>query len=355
MNLSTINIFIPHHKNPALLPPLFDSLNFMNRPNAEVKIILVDNASDDDSAELVRNNYPDVIIHTFSKNQGFAPALNQAVRSYESDWVCFLNNDMRVDENWLTELFDAAESTQVACIGSVLMDWDGNNIQMAQGRINWFGKGFEEPAIPSDEPYPVFFACGGAMMVRRDVYLDTGGFDDDYFMIYEDVDFGWRLWLLGHQVYITPKSRVYHLGHASLKQEDFARKAVYLERNSLATLYKNVDESSLSVVFPLAVQEAHVRAAAFSGSNTPFPYSPDGMHTINGLQQFLSQLDLWRNKRVNIQSKRKISDQEIVERFFANPETPWAYCDDHYQRIHEPKTLQNIQSLFQKVSKSFTS
>lgn len=349
-----INIYIPHHRNPDLLPPLFDSLNAMDRPNAEVEIILVDNASNDGSAELVRNHYPDVTIHTFPQNQGFAPALNQAVHAYESDWVCFLNNDMRVDENWLVELVDAAEATQADCIGSVLMDWDGNNIQMAQGRINWFGKGFEESSVPSDDPYPVFFTCGGAMMVRRDMYLDTGGFDDDFFMIYEDVDLGWRLWLLGHQVYITPKSRVYHLGHASLKQEDYARKAVYLERNSLAALYKNVDESSLSVLFPLAVQEAHVRASAFIGINTPFPYSPDGMHTINGLQQFLSQLDRWRDKRTKIQSKRKVSDQEIMERFFDNPESPWAYCDDHYHRINEPKTLQQIQTLFKRVSNSIT-
>lgn len=346
----SINIFIPHHKNPELLPPLFDSLLAMNHPNGDVRIILVDNASRDGSVERTRRYYPDVIVHSFQKNLGFAPALNQAVQAYESDWVCFLNNDMKVDEHWLTELVSAAEMTQAACTGSVLMDWEGNHIQMAHGRVNWFGKGFEESCVPSNEPYPIFFACGGAMMIRRDVFLDVGGFDEDYFMIYEDVDLGWRLWLLGHQVYMAPQSRVYHLGHASLKQEDYARKAVYLERNSLATLYKNLDESSLSVVLPLAIQEACLRADAFMGHHTPFPYTPDGLYTVSGMQHFLVELNRWREKRGVIQSQRIMSDPEIFQRFFHTPETLWAYCDAHYQRLHFPKTQQNIHHLFSTVT-----
>jgi GT2 family glycosyltransferase len=327
----------------------------MNQPNAGVNIILVDNASNDGSVELVQKKYPNVIIHSFQQNQGFAPALNQAVHAYESDWVCFLNNDMKVDKHWLTELMAAAESTQAPCIGSVLMDWDGNHIQMAHGRINWFGKGFEEQQTLSGEPYLVFFACGGAMMIRRDVFISSGGFDDDFFMIYEDVDLGWRLWLLGHRVVIAPKSRVYHLGHASLKQEDYARKAVYLERNSLATLYKNLDESSLSIVLPLAVQESHLRANAYSGYRSPFSYTPDGMHTVSGVQHFFHQLDEWREKRSNVQSLRKIGDQEIFNQFFHDPETLWAYCDDHYQRLHFPNTKQQIQSLFSIASNVLSS
>lgn len=345
-----INIYIPHHKNPALLVPLMQSLKSMKKPDADVCVILVDNASHDGSVEWVCEHYPEIVIYTLPQNLGYAPALNQAVQQYPSDWVCFLNNDMKVDENWLAALFVAADQTKSPCIGSVLMDWDGKKTQMAHGRINWFGKGFEVPKKTSDTPYSTFFACGGAMMIRRDVFLDVGGFDDDFFMIYEDVDLGWRLWLLGHEVCIAPDSKVYHLGHASLKQEDYARKAVYLERNSLAALYKNLDSSSLSVILPLAVQEAQLRAQAYSGAKMRFPYSPDGLHTVSGLQNFLENLDSWREKRKKVQSNRVIRDSDIFARFFHQPETHWAYCDEHYRRIHIPEVQKQLQTLFEQVS-----
>ena len=127
-----------------------------------------------------------------------------------------------------------------------------------------------------EQPYEVFFACGCGMMIRRDVFLKTGGFDSDYFMLYEDVDLGWRLRLLGYSIFFVPEARVMHHAHASLAKESYATKAVFYERNSLATIYKNLDTQNMRRILPLAVRESLLRAKAVSGIGLPFRYSPEG-------------------------------------------------------------------------------
>ncbi len=352
--MNRVCIFIPHHKNPLLLPPLLQSLQEMDKPDGPVRVVLVDNACSDGSVEYVQTNYPNVTIYSLPENRGFAPALNQAVNAFEAEWLCFLNNDMKVDEQWLIQLLQTAECTDAACIGSILKDWDGKRIQFAKGSVNWFGKGFEEEEIESESPYPSLFSCGGAMMIKREVFLECGGFDDDFFMIYEDIDLGWRLRLLGHEVYIAPESVVYHKGHDSLKQEDYARKAVFLERNSLATLYKNLDADSLSVIFPAAMQEILYRSQAYSGVDVGLSYLPDGFYTLNGVNEFWRGIAIWRNKREWVQSRRQISDQDLFNRFMIDSEKPWAYCDEHYQRIHHPQYDEKIKKLYAHTSQLLT-
>ncbi len=346
-----VSVFVPHHHNKKLLVPLFKSLLAMDISNDKAEYVLVDNASIDGSVDFVKSEFPRVRIARMKKNKGFAPALNEAVRGCRSEWVCFLNNDMRVDPDWLANLFFAADSADSPCFASQILNWPGKLIQFAGGEINIFGKGFENTNLVSLDPYEIFFPCGGAMMIRRDIFLKAGGFDDDYFMLFEDVDLGWRLRLLGYKIYMVPDSRVMHRGHASLKNIPYSHKGLYYERNSLATIYKNLGKDALNVVFPLAVQEILLRARGVSGINLPFPYSGDGHVMLDALTSFFKNKEQWRKKRDWIQTNRKVDDKEIFEQFFPHPDRLWAYNDQHYKRIaHEPIATK-IQSTLQNAVK----
>jgi hypothetical protein len=184
------------------------------------------------------------------------------------------------------------------------------------------------------------------MLIRRDLFLQMGGFDDEYFMLYEDVDLGWRLRLAGHPIFLVPQARLMHRAHASLANEAYARKAVYYERNSLATIYKNYETATLNLIFPLAVREILLRAQAVSGIGLPFRYGSDGMAMRQAVADFLANRAHWEQKRTAVQALRQIADTELLARFFPHPTQPWCYAPAHYERMHHPQILSQVETCF---------
>ncbi|MBI1388056.1 MAG: glycosyltransferase [bacterium] len=342
-------VCIPHHRGKHHLKPLFTSLTRMETGGADVRIAVADNASSDGSAAFAQRRFPEVEWLSFGENLGFAPALNRLARTCEADWLIFLNNDIRVESDWLVRLLEAADLTGGRCLCSRLLSWDGRDTQFAGGWINLFGKGFEDGNVVSDDPYEIFFGCGCGLMIERNLFLESGGFDDAYFMIYEDVDLGWRLRLLGHPVWMVPAAKAYHRGHASLALESFERKAVYLERNSLATIYKNYDKTTWARLMPLALRDAQLRARALASHESTRARTPDGTATLRGVRAFMENLDYWRERREWIQSRRVIGDSELFERFFPHPEQRWAYAEEQYRRLGASSQVQKMNSVWARA------
>ena len=108
---------------------------------------------------------------------------------------------------------------------------------------------------------PLLFGCGAAVLFRRDAFEESGGWDEPTFAYYEDVEFGWRLWLLGHEVWFAPKAIVYHRHHGTSGSESPARVRAF-ERNALRMLYSLLEEDSLQQVLPAALLLAVDRGAA---------------------------------------------------------------------------------------------
>ena len=108
--MPSVSILIPHHAGIHHLRPLFLSLLKLWREQIDVEFVLVDNGSSDGSVPFVRKHFPAVRILSLGENQGFAPALNYAARQVESEWLCFLNNDVRVDPDWLWNLMLAVRT-----------------------------------------------------------------------------------------------------------------------------------------------------------------------------------------------------------------------------------------------------
>ncbi|TPX00890.1 glycosyltransferase, partial [Schumannella luteola] len=151
----------------------------------------------------------------------FAGGCNLGVASGSGEFVAFLNNDARPDPQWIRAAVAAFDDPGVGAVASRVLDWEGERVDFIGAAMTWFGQGYKpftgEPIPPlADEPHDVLFATGSAMFVRRDDFLAIGGFDERYFMFFEDVDLGWRLNLRGRRVRYVPGSLAYHRHHASM-------------------------------------------------------------------------------------------------------------------------------------------
>jgi len=225
------------------------------------EIIIADNASDDGSAEWVTTNFPDVKVVSLDKNYGYCGGNNRAVPFAENDILIFLNNDVRVEKNWLRELAFVFENEKTAAAQPKIKSLTEPNKFEYAGAAGGFidkygypfcrGRMFEEvePDIGQyDDETEIFWASGAALAVRRELFIETGGFDEDYEFHMEEIDLCWRLQNRGWIIKYCPKSVVYHLGGGSLPMHS-PRKVYYNFRNSLFTLWKNYSSSTLLLRF----------------------------------------------------------------------------------------------------------
>ena len=240
----------------------------LDYPADRLEVVCVDNASGDGSAERIRSAFPQVRLIESETNLGFAGGCNLAARNASGEVLAFLNNDARPDRNWVRAAVDLlrAEPT-VGAVASKVLDWEGRHIDFVDGGLTWFGMGYKrfagEPDDGShDAPRDVLFGTGSALLVRAELFAALDGFDERFFMFYEDVDLGWRLNLRGWRVRYEPRSLTFHRHHASMTQVSSAREHFLLERNALAALYKNVSAETLAKVLPAAMALSVRRATA---------------------------------------------------------------------------------------------
>ena len=266
--LPDVTVIVLNFNGKDYLGDCLDSLLALDYPSDRLEIMVVDNGSVDRSVSFVRQAYPTVRLLELPENRGFAAGNNAGAQAARGAYLAFLNNDMRVDPRWLIEMVEAMQTADdVACVGARILTWDGNGIDFVGGTLNFYGMGFqpEDMVKASEGVHQVLFACGGAMLVRRDIFLESGGFDESFFAYFEDVDLGWRLWVLGYRVLFAPRAVAYHRGHATGKKFEGERRALLYERNALAVILKNYGDEALTRILPVALLLTARRAVMASG------------------------------------------------------------------------------------------
>jgi len=233
--------------------------------------VLVDNGSKDGSVAFVRERFPAVRVVGFSENLGFAGAYDRVIRDHcESELVCLLNNDVRVDPGWLAPLVAALDADPGAAIaGARLLSYpDGARVDHDGGLISPIGAGvdigkFHAPG-PAGPPRASGFACGAALLVRRADYLALGGFDPAYVIYHEDVELAWKAWRAGRRVLHVPEAVVYHKGGALMGRPDSPRRLYLSQRNRLRNLLKHRGAPGLAAGLVLSLGFDAVRSARFA-------------------------------------------------------------------------------------------
>lgn len=225
------------------------------------QVVVADNGSTDESAEVVAKEFPEVLWLPLDKNYGFAEGYNRALAQLETDYFVLLNSDVEVTEGWLSPLVDYMESHPgIAACQPKLMSWyHRKQFEYAGGAggfIDYLGYPFcrgrvmgcvEDDRGQYDQVCSLFWATGAALMIRRADWISSGGLDGGFFAHMEEIDLCWRLRARGRGIVCVPSSRVYHLGAATLKREN-PRKTYLNFRNNLLMIYKNASDTDLHKV-----------------------------------------------------------------------------------------------------------
>lgn len=218
---TAVSVIVLNFNGRQWLAPCLDALATQEgAPSFET--ILVDNASRDGSAAYVRGAYPEVRVLETGANLGFAAGNNAGARIAQGHTLVFLNNDTEAAADWLARL-TASLSARPACGMATSrivrlddpsrVDSAGDGYLRAGGA---FKRGHGGRAGDYAQPGEVFGACGAAFAIRRDVFDALGGFDESFFMVYEDVDLSYRAQLLGHRCWYAADAVVRHAGSATL-------------------------------------------------------------------------------------------------------------------------------------------
>jgi len=246
------------HHLKTFLPSVCDT----DYPDFE--IILADNASKDETVEWVREHFPEVIISTFDDNYGYCGGNNRAVATASKEILLFLNNDVKVDAKWLHGINECFESNEtIGAVQPKLLSFKEPEYfeyaGAAGGFIDKYGYPFcrgrlfetvEKDEGQYDEISEVFWASGAALAIKKDLFEELGGFDEDFEFHMEEIDLCWRVKRSGQKVMYTPESKVYHLGGGSLAMGS-PRKVYYNFRNNLFMIWKNYSTSELILRFPI--------------------------------------------------------------------------------------------------------
>ncbi len=218
--------------------------------SGDAEVVVADNGSTDDSLQWLRLKYPDVRVVRLERNYGFAEGYNRALREVETEYVLLLNSDVEVTAGWWQPLVDVldAERDVAAVAPKLLSDRERDKFEYAGasgGFIDYLGYPFCRGRILStverdkgqyDDRRDIFWASGAALCCRREVFMELGGFDADFFAHMEEIDLQWRMQLAGWRIVVEPRACVYHLGGGTLPAS--SRKVFLNHRNNLAMLYK---------------------------------------------------------------------------------------------------------------------
>ncbi|HBY97183.1 MAG TPA: hypothetical protein DEP84_25105, partial [Chloroflexi bacterium] len=323
-----VDVIIPSLNGRDHLALLLPTLAALDYPRDRLALIVVDNASEDGTPEWLAARWPAVCVLRAERNLGFAAACNWGARSSRAEYVAFLNNDMRVAPEWLGGLL-APIADRVVCTGGTILSWDGQRVDFVEGALNWYGRAFQrDQGLPYRaeryaDPRPLPFACGGSLLIHRETFLQVGGFDEDFFAYFEDVDLGWRLWLLGYQVWFAPQSVAYHRLHATGVHLGIARRYALSERNALWTMFKNLEQPTLDRLLPGALLLQTERALGLAALLPDEIEAAEGNLTVAApaaaiwaaQEEALAALPAVEHKRASIQSRRTLSDAEFFALF----------------------------------------
>ncbi|MFI0609283.1 MAG: glycosyltransferase family 2 protein [Anaerolineae bacterium] len=250
--LPTVSIVLLNFNGGEHNQACLESLRQLDYPKDRFEVLVIDHASVDGSVAAIRAGFPEVRLIEAGVNLGFAAGCNFGTRASGAEFVAFLNNDARVDPAWLRALVGAIDRRDGSlCAAAKMLDWEGREVDFVEGHMVFHG--FARQAhwrewVGSDgfqESKPLLFACGGAMLIDRSVFLRLGGFDERFWMFFEDVDLGWRLWSGGYRVVFAPQAVAYHRHHGTAGAMSEVRRNFLYERNALMMVLKNYEDENL--------------------------------------------------------------------------------------------------------------
>jgi GT2 family glycosyltransferase len=303
-----VSIIIVNWNGLKWLNKCLDSLYSQTYKNYE--IILVDNASTDDSIAFIKENYPEVIIVCTKKNLGFAGGNNLGIEKAKGEYILLLNNDTWVDNDFLDKMLNSFLNSDYDIMGPISANYYTKVYKKYSIHLDLFGHFaylFGKNARQDN-----FYLSGVCLLFKKDLYLKSGGLDNDFFMYVEDWDWFWRLHLLNMMIYQNNDILVYHAGAGStgsgLKYHSF----LWRNQNVPQMLLKNYAWYNLIWVLPVYYLQNLIEIVSFLLILRPkiaFSYIESWCYNIRNFRKTM-------DKRKWIQDNRKVSDWAIMKKMY---------------------------------------
>jgi len=304
-----VSVIIVNYNSGSLLTRSLEALRKQTlRPK---QICVVDNASRDGSCDRIPTDFPEVTLICLEQNTGFAAANNLAVRRADGcEWIALLNPDAFPEPNWLETLMDAAaRHPEYSFFGSRMLMADSPDLLDGVGDVyhvsglHWregHGQRVRGNYLHEKE---IFAPCAAAALYRRDIFLEAGGFDEDYFCYAEDIDLGFRLRLLGYRCLYVPDAVVQHQGSASTgNRSDFS--TYHGHRNLVWAYVKNMPGPLFWLYLPLHIAMNAATIVWYTLKGRWRVILKSKWDAIRGLSK------MWKKRR-EVQARRVLSAREI--------------------------------------------
>jgi GT2 family glycosyltransferase len=278
---------------------------------APARVIVVDNASTDGSADGLQERLPELEVIRSDENLGFAAGNNLGVRAAaDCEWVALLNPDAFPEPAWLETLVTAAEANpDFTFFGSRLLraeapdELDGAGDVLHVSGMAWRRGHGDAAAGNGLEREEIFSPCAAAALYHRDAFLGIGGFDESYFCYFEDTDLSFRLRLAGHRCLYVPEAVVHHVGSAIAGIEsDFT--IYHSFRNLVWTWAKNMPRPLLWLYLPQHLLVNALLVGAFTLRGRPGVILRAQRDALRGLPRVLRE-------RRHVQNGRQVATAEL--------------------------------------------
>jgi len=317
-----VSVIIVNYNGQKLLENCFESLSKVTYSNFET--ILVDNNSKDNSIQYVKENFPETIIIKLEKNYGFAYPNNVGAKNAKGEMLLFLNNDTTVDPKFIDSLVNTMDNDpKIAICQSMLLKPNGD-VDSSGDFIDTMGVAYSSKEKVTKNR-AILSARGAAMMIRKNIFNQLGGFDEKFYLSFEDVDLGWRTWILGYKVVVVPESIVYHLG-GTTTDKMIPEIAFHGFKNQLSMKFTNFETSNSikSIILFFWIYGLRMSKVLLDykikGSTTitstkyesKIAKKPQLKIIFKGLMWILKNQNYLRKKHNQVNSNRIISTRELV-------------------------------------------
>jgi GT2 family glycosyltransferase len=308
-DLPLLSIIIPNWNGARHLPICLNALRRQTYPRLEV--IVVDNASTDESPDLVQRDYPEAKLIRLDTNHGLTGGVNRGIQVARGEVIAPLNNDTEAAFGWAEALVTALLAhPDAGMAASKMLLFDRRDTLHSAGDaygvdgipVNRGVWQLDQRQFDGDEY--VWGGCGGAVAYRRTMLDDIGLFDEDLFMYCEDVDLNWRAQLAGYRCVFAPQAVVYHHLSATGGGEIAS---FYTGRNTVWVLVKN---------YPGELLRRHWRAVVaaqlrITGAALKAWRGQAARARLRGQLAALLGLPGWLRKRREVQARRRVSPEAI--------------------------------------------
>jgi len=302
---ATISAIIVNYNGKPFVKECLESLLEQSRKPDEV--IVIDNASSDGSLQLLQDSFSGVAIIALDRNIGFPAACNRGIKQSSSDLIAILNNDIILDRNWLKSLLNQVNPTWSFWASRIVFAGEPSLIDSAGDGMAVVGAAYKighgDLAEHHLDRKEVFGPCGAAALYRRSMLEAVNGFDEDFFLIYEDADLNMRARLKGFRCLYVPDAVVHHMVNKSIGT--FSHSYVYYgHRNSECLFWKNMPTSLLWRYIPERLMFNLLSFFYFSLKGR-------GISFLKAKLDFLRQYPETHRKRKMIQAERTLSTADL--------------------------------------------